>query len=69
MSKATQAQRELIERLFKRAELDPTTVTLLHKTYGVPERFVGQPVTHFLDTLTKDSASLVIATAMRVVGR
>lgn len=69
MSKPTNAQRDLIERLCKRADMDPNTLTAMHKNAGCPDHLIGQPVTHWLDSLTRDTASLAISKLQRLAAR
>lgn len=57
---ASQAQKQEIARLLKRAEYDPKTITLMHRNVGVPDRFQGKPVNHWLDSLTVEDASQII---------
>jgi len=69
MAKPTNAQLELIERLMKRAEMDPNTLTAMHKTIGCPDHLIGQPVAHWLDKLSKDTASTTISQLQRMTSR
>lgn len=54
------AQRALILRLMRELEFDTQTVTVMHKRFGMPPRWIGGPVSTWLDQLTRAAASSVI---------
>lgn len=65
--KATQAQRQAIVGMLRRAEFDTRTVTLMHRRIGVPDVWQGRPLDQWLDTLDADAASAVIGNLQGVV--
>lgn len=49
----TSLQRDNIVRLLKKSDqFDDRTVTYQHRRLGAPDRFLGRPVTEWLDSLT-----------------
>lgn len=61
MNLATQYQRDEIRRLMGVAgTFDPTTVTIMQRTLGVNDHWVGQSIDAWLSTLSFDEAIDII---------
>lgn len=59
-NRITPAQRATLVRLMGKAAFDDRTITLMHRTIGVPETFQGRRVDEWLDSLTAPEASRFI---------
>lgn len=66
MSRATRAQRDVLRRHLEQADqFDMRTVTIMHRTLGVEDRWIGQPVDVWLDSLTTEQAHTIITNLER----
>jgi hypothetical protein len=63
----TSAQRSTILSLLREAEFDTDRVTLMYRRIGVVDRWQGEPVDAWLDSLWRAAASNVIARLQGIV--
>ncbi len=60
MGSATGQQKSYVKDLLKRAEFDERVVTLMYRQLNVPEKFIGSPLDHYLDSLSTEEISRLI---------
>lgn len=64
----TTSQQQYIRLLIRKAELDETTITFQYRGIGVEEKWMGEPVSKWIGSLSTADASRVINKLRDLVG-